>query len=144
MANEPKQNLKNHVRYVPMYHFVLGILVVANFVHALRGLSAYTPERAYDAIVALALLLVTWYAREFPKKVQDRVIRLEERLRLQSLAPDLAARFDQLKIGQVVALRFAGDDEVVALAREVLEGRLTAPADIKKAVKHWRADTQRV
>jgi hypothetical protein len=143
MASEPTQNLKNHARYVPLFHFVLGLLVFANLVHAVRVLVPFTPDRAYDAMVAAALALMFWYTRAFALTVQDRVIRLEERLRLQALAPELASRFDQLTIGQVVALRFAGDGEVAALLREVLEGRLTAPGDIKKAVKHWRADTLR-
>jgi len=143
MATQPTQNLKNHARYVPLFHFVLGTLVLANLVHALRGLASYSPERLSAAIVAFSLVLMFWFTRAFPVAVQDRLIRLEERLRLQALAPELAGRFDQLTVGQVVALRFAGDDEVVALAREVLEGRLTAPGDIKKAVKHWRADTLR-
>jgi hypothetical protein len=143
MASETTQNLKNHARYVPLFHFVLGLLVLANLVHALRGLVPFSPERLYDAIGATALALLFWFTRAFPLAVQDRLIRLEERLRIQALAPDLAARFDQLTVGQVTALRFAGDDEVAALVREVLAGRLTAPGDIKKAVKHWRADRLR-
>jgi hypothetical protein len=143
MATEPTQNLKNHARYVPLYHLVLGLLIGANLAHALIVLVPFSQERAYDLIVALSLALLYWFTRAFPVRVQDRVIRLEERLRIQALAPDLVARFDQLRVAQVVALRFAGDDEVVALLREVLEGRLSAPADIKKAVKHWRADTLR-
>jgi hypothetical protein len=143
MATEPTQNLKNHARYVPLYHFVLGLLVFANLAHTLIVLVPFSAERAYDAIVALSIVLLYWFTRAFPIQVQNRVIRLEERLRIQSLAPDLAARFDQLTVAQVVALRFAGDDEVVALLREVLDGRLAAPGDIKKAVKHWRADRLR-
>jgi hypothetical protein len=144
MASEPTQNLKNHARYVPLFHFVLGVLIFANFVHVLKALVPFSPERAYDAMVAAALALLFWYTRAFPVAAQDRVIRLEERLRVRALAPDLAPRFDQLAIAQVIALRFAGDDEFAALVREVLEGRLTTSADIKKAVKHWRADTLRV
>jgi hypothetical protein len=95
-------------------------------------------------LTAAALFLVTWHARAFPLVAQNRVIRLEERLRLQRLAPELAARFDQLKPGQVVALRFAGDEEFPDLVRQVLDGRLTTGAQIKAAVKEWRADHLRV
>jgi hypothetical protein len=140
MANEPKQNLKNHVRFVPLFHVVLGLLVLANLLHAVLGIRAYSPERLTNLIVALSLTLLFWFTRSFAMTVQDRVIRLEERLRIQELAPELAARFGQLTVAQVVALRFAGDDELPALLREVLDGRLVAPGDIKKAVKNWRAD----
>ncbi|HEV2105175.1 MAG TPA: DUF6526 family protein, partial [Candidatus Eisenbacteria bacterium] len=71
------------------------------------------------------------------------VIRLEMRLRLQKLAPDLAGRFDELRVQQVTALRFAGDDELPALAGEVLAGGLTAPAEIKRRIKNWQPDELR-
>jgi len=75
--------------------------------------------------------------------VQDRVIRLEERLRLARLAPELSARADAVTPAQWAALRFASDAELPALAGEVLAGKLTKPDDIKRAVRAWRADNLR-
>lgn len=142
MATE--QSLKNHQRYVPGFHFVLFGLVLFNLVVSIRGFRPHEPWAIQRIVVAVALLLVTWYARAFAVGVQDRVIRLEMRLRVKELAPALAARFDELKIGQVVALRFAGDDELPALMQQALDGKFANAAAIKAAIRHWKADTQRV
>ncbi len=84
-------------------------------------------------------------ARLNPLTVQDRVIRLEERLRLREVLPaELAREAGALTKGQLIALRFAPDEELEGLVREVLAGRLTKPAEIKRAIKNWRADTLRV
>lgn len=137
------QNLQNHRRIVPVFHVVGGALVALNFIHAARGLMAYSTDRLYAFLLAVALLIMFWYMRQFPITVQDRVIRLEMRLRLQKLAPDLVGRFDELRVQQVTALRFAGDDELPALTGEVLAGRLTAPAEIKRRIKNWQPDELR-
>ena len=137
---QSEQNLANHARYVPLFHIVLAALVAVYFFHAVRVFLPLTEESAWRLVGASALLLMYWYVRAFPLAVQDRVIRLEERLRCQVLAPDVAVRFDELRSSQVVALRFASDAEMPALAREVLAGKLANPADIKRAVKQWRAD----
>ena len=138
-----QQNLANHTRNVPLYHFVLAGLLALNFAHALRKLLPFTPDSFYQISLATALLLMAWFVRAFPVTVQDRVIRLEERLRLEKLAPDLAARMDEVKPEQWTALRFASDAELPGLARDVLAGKLVKSADIKKAIQHWRADTLR-
>ena len=138
------QNLKNHARHVPGYHFLLAGLLAVILVHALLGLREYSPRALNDLLIAVALVLVAWYGRAFALGAQDRVIRIEMRLRVNELAPQYASRFDELAIGQVIALRFAGDDELAALLQRVLEGELVKPADIKAAVKHWKADTLRV
>ncbi len=139
------QNLKNHQRIVPGFHMVLGIMLVANLYYAahmlMRGVNGMS---LHVMIFAVSVLLTAWYARAFALAAQDRVIRLEMRLRVKELAPQLSSRFDELRIGQVVALRFAGDDELAALMQQVLDGKLTKGADIKAAVKNWKADTQRV
>jgi len=144
------QNLKNHARYVPGYHFVLAILLAfnlahagLNLVHALKGQAPYSDELVYALIVAVALVIMALYMRAFPLGVQNRVIRLEMRLRVNEWAPQLAPRFDELAIGQVVALRFAGDAELAPLMQQVLDGKLAKPADIKAAIQHWKADTLR-
>ena len=139
------QNLKNHQRIVPGFHIVLGIMLFANIFYAahllMHGASAMG---IHVLIFALSLVLTAWYARAFALAAQDRVIRLEMRLRVKELAPQLSGRFDELRIGQVVALRFAGDDELPLLMQQVLDGKLTKGADIKAAIKNWKADTQRV
>jgi len=139
----PQQNFANHARNVPLYHFVLSGLLALNFVHALRRLLPFTAGSFYEVSLATALILMAWFVRAFPIAVQDRVIRLEERLRWERLVPDLAPRLDELKPEQWTALRFASDGELPALARDVLAGKLVRSADIKKAIQHWRADTLR-
>lgn len=138
-----QQNLQNHARYVPLFHFVTFGLVMLNLIRAVRGLLPVTNASLYDAGVAVALVLMCWFLRAFPLTVQDRVIRLEERLRLQALAPDLAPRAGSVTPAQWTALRFAGDAEFPALVRDVLDGKLVKPIDIKRAIKDWRADTLR-
>jgi hypothetical protein len=141
---EPEQNLKNHARYVPMFHFVMFALLVANFLHAARTLLPLSQDSFYRMAVAVALILLAWYARAFPVTAQDRIIRLEEKLRLQRLAPDLEPRIDEFKPEQWTALRFASDAELPGLARDVLAGKLTKSAEIKQAIKIWRPDHLRV
>lgn len=142
MATE--QNARNHARYVPGFHFLAFGLVMFNLVVSIRGYRPGEPWAVQRIVLAVALLLVTWYARAFAVGVQDRVIRLEMRLRVKELVPALAARFDELTVGQVVALRFAGDDELPALMQRALDGELAKPAAIKAAIRHWKADTHRV
>jgi hypothetical protein len=137
------QNFQNHRRFVPLYHFVLAPLVIGNFLHAARVLLPLTQQSFWQMVVATALLLAAWFIRQFPVAVQDRVIRLEERLRLARLAPELTAPAESLTPGQWAALRFASDAEMPALAAEVLAGRLVQPDAIKRAVKSWRADSLR-
>ncbi len=140
MSQAP-QSYANHVRLVPLYHFVLGGLLGVLFVRAVIVLWRHPgAEAVYQLVPAVALLLMGFYLRNFPVVVQDRVIRLEMRLRLAELAPDVMSRFSRLTPAQLAALRFAGDGELPALARQVLDGKLVAPDDIKKSVKDWQAD----
>ena len=141
---QPQQNLGNHARYVPLFHIVTFGIFVANLVRAGRAIVPLTTASVFDLALAVGFVLMCWYIRAFPLTVQDRVIRLEERLRLAELAPELSAQAGRITPAQWTALRFAGDDEFVELVRRVLEGKLGAPADIKKAVTHWRADHLRV
>ena len=138
------QGLKNHARYVPGFHFVLGGMLVINMLYAGLGVLRHWPGARHALFLAIALVLMYWYVRAFAVGVQDRVIRLEMRLRVKELAPQLASRFDELAIRQVVALRFAGDGELAALMQQVLDGKVVDPAGIKAAVKHWKADTLRI
>jgi hypothetical protein len=136
------QNLENHARYVPMYHMVLTLLLLANLGYwvwvMLKGVNGL---RLSGLLVALALFILFFYARQFALTVQDRLIRLELRLRMERLLPaDLMSRFGELEPQQLVALRFAGDGELADLTRRVLAGELRSNAAIKKLIKDWQAD----
>jgi hypothetical protein len=141
MAPVP-QSRSNHTRYVPGYHYVLAaflllILGTQIFVLAKRpGYYALT-----GVVLAVSLILMYWYMRAFAVTVQDRVIRLEERLRMERLLPaDLKGRIPDFTIDQLVALRFASDAELPALARRVLDEKIADQKQIKELVKEWRPD----
>ena len=136
------QNLQNHVRFVPLYHGVLTLLLLVNLVYwVFVTLKGFTGLRLAGLSVALARFLLFFYARQFAVTVQDRVIRLEMRLRMERLLPaDLMSRFAEFEPRQLVALRFAGDGELPELARRVLAGELRSSAEIKQQVKDWQAD----
>jgi hypothetical protein len=136
------QSLKNHARFIPLYHFVAGPILVANLLWtALRAVREPSGGTIFPALVAVALVIVFFYARIFALRVQDRVIRLEMRLRLRELLPaDLVPRLSEFTPAQLVALRFASDRELPALARQVLEQRLHDRRAIKQLVKEWQAD----
>ncbi|MGH9315658.1 MAG: DUF6526 family protein [Thermoanaerobaculia bacterium] len=136
------QNYANHRRFVPLYHFgIFGVLVINllwSLVHVVRGFSL---ETAFGVLLALTLLGLFFYTRTFALTVQDRVIRLEMRLRLkQLLPPDLAARIPELRPGQLIGLRFASDGELPELVREVLTNNIQDRDVIKKKIKSWQAD----
>ncbi len=141
-----EQNFSNHVRFVPPYHFFAIPVFAINFVWSLFRLKQmeFSFAGIFGVILAAALLVLVFEARLFALAVQDRVIRLEERLRYaQVLPPDLQARTGELTINQIVSLRFACDAELPALARKVLDEKLTERKAIKKLVRDWRPDYQR-
>jgi hypothetical protein len=146
MASETAQSFSTHRKFVPLYHFVTGPVLVLNLIWALfrlyRGLPGVPVfDRLLAVLVAVALIGIYLFARFFALKVQDRVIRLEERLRLERLLPaDLRPRAAELSPGQLVALRFAHDDELPDLTRRVLDQRITGRDEIKKLIQRWRAD----
>ena len=145
-----EQNFANHAKFVPGYHYAIFAILGINqiwsifrLIYGLQGVGIW--DRLLNVAVAFALLLIAWYVRIFPLKAQDRVIRLEETLRLERLLPaDLRSRIGELRPGQLIALRFASDAELPELAREVLGGGLTAPGEIKKRVRSWRPDYLRM
>lgn len=145
-----EQNYRNHRKLVPGFHIVTFGLLVINLLWSLYRL--FRPplpdfplaDRLLGVLLAGALIGIAWYARTFPLAVQDRVIRNEMRARLGAvLPPDLRARIGELRRGQLIALRFASDEELPELTRQVLDGRLTGGEDIKKAVRSWQADDLR-
>ena len=141
MAAEP-QGPSNHARYVAGYHFVLSaiLLVVLGWQITMFAKRPGVPTLVGLAL-AVGLILMFWYMRVFAVTVQDRVIRLEERLRMEALLPaDLKPRIPEFSPHQLVALRFASDAELPALARRVLDEKLTDQKEIKRLIKEWRAD----
>ncbi|MCC6316700.1 MAG: hypothetical protein IT361_03325 [Gemmatimonadaceae bacterium] len=142
----PTQTIENHVRWNPLYHFVaLPILLVNIVVAGVALVRQPGAASAWAAVVAFATMLGIGLARAQALTVQNRVIRLEERLRLRALLPaaDHPA-VDALRVRDLIALRFASDAEVPALFRRVLTGEFARPSDIKKAVREWRPDHLRV
>lgn len=143
---ETSQNFANHTRWHPMFHFFLLPVMLINFVWAIVDfVKAPTPNSGWWIVVSLALVLLTFFARTYSLKVQDRVIRLEEALRYrQLLSPAALQQVSALTVPQIVALRFAGDDELETLTAQTLAGGFAKSSDIKQAIKNWRADTFRV
>jgi len=140
------QTYKNHVRWLPPYHFFVVPVLAFNVLNELRRAWLYpSAGRAVDVVVALAILTLAFLARTMPLAAQDRVIRMEMQARLrQLLPPDLQARINDLTPRQLVALRFACDAEMPALVREVLDGKLPTTKAIKLRVQNWTADWMRV
>jgi len=146
MAERPPQTYANHARFVPLYHFVaFGILVLYLVWTVIELVRHPSVGAGFQVLLGVALLLLAWYARVFALTVQDRVIRLEERLRLAHLLPeDLRARAGELTPGQLIGLRFASDEEVPELVRWVLEEGIRDRQAIKKRIRQWRPDQLRV
>ncbi|MGO9435969.1 MAG: DUF6526 family protein [Terracidiphilus sp.] len=144
MSNSP-QGLKNHGRFDPLFHFFLAPVSLANVIIAIVALvHHHNFFHWWMLVLSIAAFLLLFKLRSYPLKVQDRVIRLEERLRLQALAPaEWHAQIYRLTEDQLIGLRFASDDEVVELAKQALEHNLTRK-QIKERIKSWRADEWRV
>ena len=148
------QNFSNHTKIVPAFHYFLLPVLFINLVGAsywvyATARHAWGPFPFFYAILnlclAVALLILAFLARLFALGVQDRVIRLEERLRYQQLLPqDLQARINEFTTKQLVALRFASDAELPALARKVLAEKMEERKAIKQMIQNWRADYQRI
>ncbi len=141
-----EQSFSNHTKYVPAFHFFVLPVLALNLIWSIYHLWKlhFSFEGIVGVLLALALALGFLFARLFALSVQDRVIRLEERLRLMRLLPDdLKPRINEFTVSQLVALRFACDEELPALARKVLAENLRSRKAIKQLVKTWRADYQR-
>jgi hypothetical protein len=143
---ETPQTYRNHVRWHTPFHFILAPLLLLNLIFAAVQLYRFRDlDHAAWLVLAVALFIIGALTRTNPLRVQDRLIRLEERLRYRQVLPaPLAQSAEALTPAQVVALRFASDEELPDLVRQVLEGKLTKGDEIKRAVKHWRADNLRV
>ncbi len=145
MSSDGSQNLSNHVRYDPWFHFFLLPVYLISFIASIVMLATHRNlHMLWLVVFVFALVVTNFKTRLYALKVQDRVIRLEERIRLAALLPDsLRAQIPKLTEKQLVALRFASDEELPALAQRALSENLE-PADIKKAIRNWRPDSWRV
>ena len=138
-----EQTFANHTRLFPLFHFFVMPAVLINFVSSVYRwkLSGFSLGGFIWVLTSAALVAGFLCARMFANTVQDRVIRLEERLRYQRLLPaDLQSRMEEFTLAQIVSLRFASDAELPALARKVLDEKMQQRKTIKQLVKNWRAD----
>ena len=135
------QNFKNHARYVPLYHFIFSAIILVLLILSIINIVAgVTIQSVMFLLLAVAFIIAFITIRNFPLAVQDRAIRAEENLRYLVLTGKLLS--SQLTIQQIIALRFAADDEFVELADKAVKENLSNK-DIKQAVKTWRADHHR-
>ena len=145
MAEPPVQNYENHIRHDKVIYTVLGIFLLA-IILAVAGIFIDELFVALGVIVAGAGgALGAIVIRTYSTKLQDRIIRLEMRLRMREVLPDeLAADVMDFTLSQLIALRFASDDELPELARKVLDENITKGSEIKKMIRDWQADWHRV
>jgi len=148
MSKSSPQNLKNHGRIDPQFHYVMFFVLIANLVFAVFHLIDHWKDTrvacAWFLVLSLVVFIPFFKLRTYPLRVQDRVIRLEERLRLQALAPaQWHSQIYRLTEDQLIGLRFAADDEVVELAKHALEHNLTRK-QIKERIQEWRPDNFRI
>ena len=140
-----EQNFKNHPQMVPGYHYLTFGAIVALLGGSINYLLKATPENKYLASLlvstAIIFVLIAWYARTFALKAQDRAIRAEESLRYYIMTGKAIPT--TLRMGQIIALRFASDEEYLALLDRAIKENLGGKA-IKMAVQNWKADYHRV
>jgi hypothetical protein len=139
------QTYDTHVRFFPPYHYVTVPLLLINFVYAIYYAVVHAGIGSLIGLLtAFGLLTLTLSSRMMANTVQDRVIRLEERMRMRALLPaDLQGRIEEFSRKQLVALRFASDAELPDLARRVLDDKIEDQKAIKQMVRNWRPDELR-
>jgi len=148
MSKSSQQNLKNHGKIDPQFHYVMFFVLIANLVFAVFHMIHHRHDAFFAGpwfvFLSLVVFIPFFKLRTYPLKVQDRVIRLEERLRLQALAPaEWHSQIYRLTEDQLIGLRFAADDEVLELAKQALEHNLNRK-QIKERIQDWRADDFRI
>ena len=146
MAEKTPQTYANHTRWVPLYHFVCAPIFLLNLLWSVyRLVTGFSAETAATAVLAFALACIFSFSRTFAIKVQDRVIRLEERMRMRELLPaDLQPHINDFETGQLIALRFASDAELPDLARAALAENITDRKVLMQRIQSWRPDYQRI
>jgi hypothetical protein len=138
-----EQNFANHVRWVPGYHFFVIPALSLNFGWSIYRwkVAGFSLDAFISILSAAALVALAFYARLFALAAQDRVIRMEERMRLDRLLPaDLKPKIAEFTCRQLISMRFAGDAEIPALARKVLADNIQESKAIKQMVQNWRGD----
>jgi len=141
-----EQSFRSHAKWLPPFHFFVLPVLLINLGFSIYWCvkSWFTVSGVLSVLVAAALFVGMVMARAMAMKVQDRVIRIEERIRLERLLPaDMHARIGEFTIDQLVALRFASNAELPELARKVLEGKVGERKAIKQMIKTWRPDSAR-
>lgn len=140
------QSFESHAKMVPAYHYLASPLIMAATIYfVFQAATDFSVGALMTAFLAVGVMVGTLFARLFPLGVQDRLIRLEEQLRMARLLPDdLRDRVDALTTDQLIGLRFASDDELAGLVRRVLDGELNTRKSIKAAVAQWRPDHERI
>jgi hypothetical protein len=146
MPENITQNYKTHRKLVPAFHYVASALLLVALVYAaIQVVTAFSVATVVHLLTVIALIILFWYTRAFPLGVQDRVIRLEERLRFERVLPeDLRPRIGEFTTKQLIGLRYADDAELPALARRVLDEGMTDHEEIKRQIKTWRPDHCRI
>jgi Family of unknown function (DUF6526) len=142
------QTYKNHTRWDPVFHFFIGPMLLINIIFAIHTLIHHWPNHAHLfgwwSVMSIVLFMAVGKARSHSLKAQDRIIRLEERLRMAKLLPaDELARSQALTESQIIGLRFASDAELPALVKRTLDENLTQK-QIKESIVNWRPDYFRV
>jgi Family of unknown function (DUF6526) len=152
MPDAATQSYATHRRYVPLYHFVAPLILLLNLLWTFVGIYHFwrfggrfdRVNSIVQVLVAVALLILWFYLRNFPLAVQDRLIRHEMQRRLGELLPaDQRARIPELSVSQLIALRFASDEELPALTRKVLDEKIADRDAIKRLIHDWKADDLR-
>ena len=145
MAKTPVQNYEHHTKWDPITHFILGPLFLINLLVRIAHVYRHPGIVAgWEVVLAIGLILLNVKVRLYSLRIQDRLIRAEERQRLAALVPEpLRSRLDELTVGQLIALRFASDAEVPTLVQRAVVDRMNGK-DIKKAIQVWRPDYLRV
>ncbi|MDH3291441.1 MAG: DUF6526 family protein [Gemmatimonadota bacterium] len=146
MAQAKALTYATHRKFVPLYHFVAAFLLLVNLVYAgWKFVGDLSLERGVYFLTGIAIVLVYFYTRTFPMGVQDRLIRLEEQLRLQRVLPaSLHPRIPEFTVDQLIALRFVTDADLPAFAQRVLDENLVDREEIKKRITTWRPDDLRI
>lgn len=140
-----EQNYRNHRRFMPSYHYItlpaIVLLMIGSFINLFNSSADNLYSASLICLISIILVSIFFHARIFGLKAQDRAIRAEENLRHYLLTgKPLDSR---LRLGQIIALRFAPDDELVALAKRAAEEKLSGRT-IKKEIRNWKADHHRV
>jgi hypothetical protein len=144
--SESAQSFENHAKLVPMYHYAaFGLVFVPTVYFIYAAVTSFSVGALMLPAFGAGVILTAFFARVFPLGVQDRVIRLEERLRMERVLPDdLKGRIHEISTNHLIGLRFAPDSELADLTRQVLDGSLSDRKSVKKAIGSWQADNQRI